>query len=685
MNISKQLFRQPIRFVAITLLLCLGMSFFSLGVGVLYSAKATVDEIEKGFVTIGIPTTEKEVRQVQLESGGTIQIEQSVITEEIWHYLYQLAEEGSIIDGVYQRKFISAFSPSISSTTSASESGRYNSAMDAPYNAGVFYISVVSVGEPNILPDDSVAISLDASVEQVVTLHPDYTPRSRIRIAANFRSEDEFKRMNIIPGSHFLIYGTDYQDADLALRTALANNFRCPIDDINYKMISFEIPEEHLDGVVENAPDFHPVAIYEREDKAVLLSENMIDQIDLCTVTVSDMGNLSDNYYPPNIDGSQNDKPVSELFCRAYMSPIAEDVNTFLSTTEGAIWQEAITQLKTQYQCVVVFGTDLVESIFAFHQGMSFITQGRSFTDEEYASGKNVCILSETTAAQSGLAVGDTIDLSFYWAADPFSDLGDTIGSIKAQTYSEKVGFLENSKKTYEIVGIYRQSDFWEASNYNFTPNTILVPNASLTQTCYIGNPELSQTFSIKNGSIDMLETALASKGYPKDILICFDNGYTEMKNTLESFYSSSVHLFWVSCVVCVMALLVYLVLFVYKQKRTIGLMLSLGSGIRYTKNRMMGITIFPVIVSVTIGVIIGTLLMNMTLHKIFSYSQELFSTDFSSSSALGHATFDSAMVLLPYGSVVATLTMVILFGLLIYFSIGRMVKQSPEELIRAG
>lgn len=56
---------------------------------------------------------------------------------------------------------------------------------------------------------------------------------------------------------------------------------------------------------------------------------------------------------------------------------------------------------------------------------------------------------------------------------------GMTLTNLCAQPYCSRVGFTGDSQ-TYEIIGIYRQSNLWEADSYSVTPNTVFVPNASL-------------------------------------------------------------------------------------------------------------------------------------------------------------------------------------------------------------
>ena len=92
----KQLLRQPVRLIAILLLLGMASAFSCLSAGVFASAKATLTHIEDSYVTIGIPTTE--TIDVTTEYNGlTLHHEESVISHDMWEYMDQLATNGTII------------------------------------------------------------------------------------------------------------------------------------------------------------------------------------------------------------------------------------------------------------------------------------------------------------------------------------------------------------------------------------------------------------------------------------------------------------------------------------------------------------------------------------------------------------------------------------------------------------
>lgn len=680
-----QLLRQPVRLTAVILLLSMTAAFFSLGAGVLISARATLDKIEQRYVTIGVPTTE--TRQVTMEHDGlTFSHEESIITAEMWEYLDGLAENGAIIKGAYQQKFISAYSPSVCTVTSSKEDGAYRWDLDIPYNGAIFAVRVIQVddtynGNMYAASDESFFADISAAIDETVMLHPDYVTRKTLNFSVQCSSREEFDALGIAPGKRFLVYGTGYNDRDLELRTSLAESFRCSVEEIDLSYISYDLTPDDLPPEKFRETD-QPVAKYENGDRRVIMYWDPAEQVDTCGLTVRhEAGSYSTDFSAIAIDGTDLGTSY-DRYIDAYMVPLNTDVETFLQSESGAAWRDAVEELEIQYHAFSVIGTDLLESMYSFHENESFVTQGRGFTESEYQSGANVCLISEATALSSGLDIGDEIDLSFYWGANPLTDISDPLWSLQPQRYSQKVG-LSGSPQTYQIVGIYRQSKLWDTASYRFKPNTVFVPNASLTEDCYTSRDGVFFTFVLQNGKIQALRDALSEQGYPTDILFCFDNGYSEIADTLHGFYISAVQLFIAACATCFAALLVYLTLFVRRQRGTVGLMLSLGSGKKSAKAFVGVMTVLPVAASAAIGTVIGTVLMNTTLHRVFLSSAEVIGTDFSSGSASGHASLEGMLVILPHTAILAAIVLIVFFSIAIFACISGMVRKSPLALLR--
>ena len=176
----KQLFRQPVRLLAIILLVGMASAFICLSAGVFSSAKATLAQIEERYVTIGIPTTETEGVTTEY-NGLTLHHEESIISQDMWAYMDQLAADGRIIKGAYQQKYISAYCPSIQTVTSGNEDGTYAPSLDTPYGRAILVVRITSVDEIN-LPEfaEIASVSVTASIENVIKIHKYYAVLSTL-------------------------------------------------------------------------------------------------------------------------------------------------------------------------------------------------------------------------------------------------------------------------------------------------------------------------------------------------------------------------------------------------------------------------------------------------------------------------------------------------------------------------
>lgn len=283
----KQLFRQPVRLFAIFLLVGMASAFICLSAGVFASAKATLAQIEERYVTIGVPTTE--TADVATEYNGlTLHHEESVISQDMWAYMDQLAADGTVIKGAYQQKYISAYCPSIQSVTSGKEDGTYAPSLDSPYNRAIMIVRVTSVDKTNLPESTELAsVSVTASIENVVKMHPDYAVRSTLRLIIGCNSQEELDALDIRPGGRYLVFGSDYIDRDLELRTTLAGTHRCSVEDIDLSRISYDLTEDEKKTA---SPDFLPIAKYSSGEKTTILGQDMVDAIDSCTMTVNRAG-----------------------------------------------------------------------------------------------------------------------------------------------------------------------------------------------------------------------------------------------------------------------------------------------------------------------------------------------------------------------------------------------------------
>ena len=680
----RQLLRQPVRLIAVLLLLTMAASFFSLSAGVFASAQNTLEEIERNYITIATPTSELVMTEVEPTIGSTAVTHESQISSEMWRYMDTLADSKTLIRGAYSQKFISAYSPSFRTVISTEKNGAYAANLDEPYNRAIFVIRVVSMtkDEYPFFGETRISAKITATIEAIIRLHPDYQTRETLHVSITCDSQEAYDALKLAPGQRYLLNGVNYIDDDLSLRTHIATALRLPLSSIDLSSLSYDFSAEELAEFKKHDPGYQPAARYCTKDGTGLFFEpGEIAKMNACSITPS---RLDSNSFPaPFIaaDGSYNGLTKGDFYTNASLTPLDTDWETFIASNPE--WQLALQEVDTQYHTFSVIGTDLLESLYTFHQKESFVTDGRSFTDDEYRSGAKVCLISESTAQASSLHVGDEIDMSFYWGINSFSLSADLTWQPQPEPFAAKLGFTGEPRR-YRIIGIYRQSNLWDTTGYSFTPNTVFVPAASLNEYCFTARQGAMFTYVLQNGRMQDFKDALAAQGYPTNLVFCFDGGYSKIADTLRGFHKSAAQLFIAACATSLAALLVYQALFVNRQRRTMGLMLSLGAGRKRAAWFGCRTAILPIVMATVIGAAAGLLTMNATLRSLLSSVSEVMDTAMSSTAAPGHAA-DAAVSSAPAAVPLAALAQCAFAALLSFLTISRMTRKSPLELIRKG
>lgn len=158
-------------------------------------------------------------------------------------------------------------------------------------------------------------------------MHPDYAVRSTLRLIIGCNSQEELDALDIRPGGRYLVFGSDYIDRDLELRTTLAGTHRCSVEDIDLSRISYDLTEDEKKTA---SPDFLPIAKYSSGEKTTILGQDMVDAIDSCTMTVTHWHGLySETQLDYAIDGSETGVLLNDQYLDAYMTQLETDLDVF--------------------------------------------------------------------------------------------------------------------------------------------------------------------------------------------------------------------------------------------------------------------------------------------------------------------------------------------------------------------
>ena len=290
-------------------------------------------------------------------------------------------------------------------------------------------------------------------------------------------------------------------------------------------------------------------------------------------------------------------------------SLLCEYHDGFFDTPEGARMKRIAQATETTAESAVVMTSDDLLLFMPFHNNTLNIREGRSFTDDEYAGGEQVCLLSYEMAQANGWQVGDTIPMELY-GYDAFTAYDVDIGFGNTGNYSP-VFFADQSnifsRQTYRIVGLYDGGNLYDGkdlvvvhgeetgdektnaaqSRYVLSSSVIFVPTASV-QNAPADAPAsyLTTSFRIKNGVVDLFLDEMQQKGLQErsvDGYTCeftfYDQGYYRVSGLLESTRQLANVLVTVSLVTALECMLLFSYLYILRRKKEISVMRSMGMG----------------------------------------------------------------------------------------------------------
>ena len=273
------------------------------------------------------------------------------------------------------------------------------------------------------------------------------------------------------------------------------------------------------------------------------------------------------NWRPEAVDYTQYNLPsIQEL-------PDGVTAQEVIDSTSS--WRMAMESIQTNNHSVPVLAVDSVEGMLEFASGRTQITQGRSISQEEYCAGAAVCLISETLARESGLDVGDTLPLSLYEKEKNL--MPTTVGDSDptASYYLPQRGFQQETE--YTVIGLYRQSSEWVTTPTSFTPNSVFVPEKSVTCQTVSGGYGVWETMILKNGTADQMEARLKENNLAGTVTY-YDQGYSEIVESLDGFSRVSRTVLWVGLALWVVVLAAYCVLFPLQEGKTALRMWTLGT-----------------------------------------------------------------------------------------------------------
>ncbi|MGE5494963.1 MAG: hypothetical protein ACM3S4_06665 [Burkholderiales bacterium] len=274
--------------------------------------------------------------------------------------------------------------------------------------------------------------------------------------------------------------------------------------------------------------------------------------------------------------------------------PWDEVTDGFYDTPKGKAWLEFISFFisfckKSLWHTIPVIPTNFTKLLMPFFNGDARVIEGRDITDEEYANGEYVCLVSKDFAEKNGLAIGSQLRLPLIYA--DYSAPSSTFFNPDGQSGSHRVclnakgeAYSVFANDVYSIVGIYDVTAAYEYSPYTLGGNAVIIPSASVRNSdennIMFASPYMeghSTSFQIPNGTIDKFMAAWEAQGVDDLEIKFYDRGYSKIKAGLDEMKSMAILMFTVGAVTTLFVIMLFCNLFITRQRRRTAIERSLG------------------------------------------------------------------------------------------------------------
>ena len=300
--------------------------------------------------------------------------------------------------------------------------------------------------------------------------------------------------------------------------------------------------------------------------------------------------------------------------------PIAPYEEGFFETERGAFFQEIIDANEITANSLNAIATDDFAAMRPFHSGGVHVAQGRAFTEEEYAAGAKICLVSDYIAELNGWQLGDTLPLSFYETRYLF---GSTYrcSVFRMPTTS----FFDAGE--YTIIGIYSGNvirDYSGARAYTkgngLDAKDVLLPANSVANAPL---PEISQyttSIRLKNSEAQAFMAEMAVSGLMEEQpggyelgLTVYDQGYSHVAPGLNQLSRVSRLTLLLSAGAAGAAVLALALLHVLRMRREIAAMRSLGT----KKGQIVALSLAGILLVCLLGACAGAYAGHMVSAEV--------------------------------------------------------------------
>ena len=682
MSQIKYLLRSPLKLLLLLLLLTASLGFFCLGAGVWAGADATARKIDEDFVTLAVPKR-SETRFEDTEWGRSWTVEEG-LPEELFAALESMKGTGPVKE-IYRQSYINGYGPGLKALTPYS-TGKINT--DPAHDGGVYVIEVESLEELKENPYDDIgggSLGVQARVLECLAAHPDLMGCTQAGVLFDCSYAgglERIKSLGLEKGKRFIINASGLMDMDRYLKDDIASVLGISPEEVDFSKISYELPEDVLKSMrQQGTPETElPVAVY---DDRLYLDQHDVDSIGRYKIIVQDFyGSYAalevafSIMFPGEDFVLEGEHPLEKRYLKAFAEELSGDSGAFLASHPD--WQAAVKEKERRRGTVGIIGTDKLEALYSFQNGEAKLVEGRSFTREEAERGEKLVVISEVLASESGLKVGDTVDLSAYWGSmKDIYRLDLAMQGLEQQPYSEAVG-LEGEGASYRIAGLYRLENRWPEGLYSFNINTVFMPVAALPAEGFQCTDGLFVSVVLKNGETESFRQALKEAGYGEDSFVYYDRGYAGLAESLKSFRESSRRLLLGGAAVLIAAAVLYTALYVAGQRYELGLMRALGAGDGESFRQMTLRCLIPVLASALLGALLAMLLMDRLQRGLLKGAGN-------GTAEGGLLAASEHLAAVPAAPLLSAAAAILFFALSVALTLLIQGRRSPARLLRRG
>lgn len=517
----KQFFRSPIKAAAFLLLLIIAASALNIGLNAYVTVSAMTDEVESLYTTIATPnyhrqgfqplnrdTNGKSERQISEEfERYNKAVKELIERAEYVDAALEAARDCELVDALEIRSTIGCYSPTIEPVIN--RDGMYGTGT-YPSSVSMFDVTctavyknsfrVTAVCEPNEILYENAEIKLHWA-----------NAHKKLIIAYDGENVCPFEA-----GKRYIVVGS-FLNEEGSLSTINAGS--------SYGMPGSGQSINYIDE--------------KGNDSSVVVAGN--------------------SFYPggPLLTYWSKLRPYYPDYQYIIEIPDGKTGREMIADSTDANLMALVTMCEYNLHSLQAVTTNNLDAILWLLSGTASISQGRKFTEDEYASGAKVCLISAGLAEANGLSVGDRLSLTLYARGDSPRQFNEVVMNSRDAIDPYLDGVTPCCEPDeYEIVGIYTDEGFTNDVTA-FWPNTVIIPQNCVADPDVLDcsdyyrrtfdeydttrssvRPDKMITLVLKNGTIDEFEQYMTDRGYP-DCFVYEDVGYEEAKISISTMQAN--------------------------------------------------------------------------------------------------------------------------------------------------